>query len=107
MSDNPLTTISNQYDLMQMAEFMNDPELNQALEFIIKIIANPMMDGNKAPKYIVLCQAWAAKFSLQAAVYTTLKRDKAGTDNNYKKNIYYAAADNMDKIAAALKYLVK
>jgi hypothetical protein len=39
-----------------------------------------------------------------AVTYTTIKKDRAGTLNNNKKNIYYAMYDALDKLVAALKY---
>ena len=42
-----------------------------------------------------------------AAVYSTIAKDKAGTVNNNKKNVYYSAKESIDKLVDALKYVVR
>jgi hypothetical protein len=44
---------------------------------------------------------------MMASVYSTIAKDKAGTTNNNKKNIYYSAKESIDKLVDALKYVVR
>ena len=38
---------------------------------------------------------------------STIAKDKAGTENNNKKNIYYSVKESIDKLVDALKYVVR
>jgi hypothetical protein len=44
---------------------------------------------------------------MMASYYSTIAKDKAGTMNNNKKNIYYSAKESIDKLVDALKYVVR
>jgi len=61
----------------------------------------------KAPYLIIELQAMSTKFSMMASYYSTIAKDKAGTTNNNKKNIYYSAKESIDKLVDALKYVVR
>jgi hypothetical protein len=56
---------------------------------------------------IIELQAMSTKFSMLASYYSTIAKDKAGTANNNKKNIYYSAKESIDKLVDALKYVVR
>jgi len=84
-----------------MKEFMNDPDLDYALDLIIKLIAKPDVPATKAPDLIVKMQALSAKFALMARYYTTFEK---GGENAKKKNVYFTAEDAINKIVDALKY---
>jgi hypothetical protein len=81
---------------------MQDEELKVALEFIAKIILKPDIPLAVATVELVRLQAIAAKLSLRATWMANVdKTDRA------KKNIYYTAAAEIDKLCSSLKYLVK
>ena len=80
---------------------LNDSDLDQALDLIIKLISKPDVPSATAPALIVKLQAISAKLSVLARYYTTFEK---GGDASKKKNTYYTAADAIDKLVDALKY---
>lgn len=96
------TTLEQINDLYEIAEYMNDPELTSALEFIAKVIFKPDIPPQVATIEIVRMQAIAAKLQMRATWMANV--DKS---NRNKKNIYYTAAAETDKVVAALKFLLK
>jgi hypothetical protein len=96
------TTIDKVNGLTEIADFMNDEELTQALTFIAKIIIKPDIPLNVATLEIVRLQAIAAKMSFKATWMTNVdKGDRA------KKNIYYTAAEAINDLVSALKYITR
>jgi hypothetical protein len=93
--------ISTITEFNDMSEFMNDKDLDTALDLIIKLITKPDVPSVKAPSLIVQLQAISSKFAMQARYYTTFEK---GGDASKKKNTYYTAADAIDKLVDALKY---
>jgi hypothetical protein len=96
------TTLEEINDLYEIAEFMEDPELTQALEFIAKVIFKPDVPINVVTTELVRMQAIAAKMAMRATWMANV--DKS---NRAKKNIYYTAAEQIDKVCSSLKYLTK
>jgi len=86
---------------------MQDEDLDDALAAVVKLITNPAVPSAHAVALIVRLQAIAAKMSMMATVYTTLKKGPAGSDNAHKKNIYYTTAEVLNKLVDALKYTAK
>ena len=98
-----MTTTLQQIDgLYEIADYMQDDELTQALEFIAKIILKPDIPVQVAMVELVRLQAIAAKMAFKATWLTNV--DKTQRE---KKNIYYMAAAEIDKVCATLKYLTK
>lgn len=96
------TTIEQVSGLYEIADYMQDDELTQALEFIAKIILKPDIPPQVATIEIVRLQAIAAKMAMRATWMTNVdKSDRS------KKNIYYTAAAEIDKTVAALKFILK
>jgi len=88
--------------LYKIADYMKDEELTKALEFIAKLILKPDIPFNIASVEIVRMQSIAAKLALEASWMTNVdKSDRS------KKNLYYTAAAEIDKVVASLKYLVR
>ena len=96
------TTLEQINDLYEIAEYMKDPELNTALEFIAKVILKPDIPMHVAIIEIVRLQAIAAKLQMRATWMANV--DKSSRE---RKNIYYTAAAEIDKVVAALKFLLK
>lgn len=94
-------------ELDELIEYMDDDILQEMIDLAIKCLAQPHLKQETAEQLLLQFQAAAFKFGMLAVTYTTLKRGKAGTDENNKKNIYYTAADQCDKMAASLKYVVR
>lgn len=96
------TTIDMVNGLAEIAEYMQDEELTAALTFIAKIIIKPDIPLNVATIEIVRLQAIAAKMSFKATWMANVdKSDRA------KKNIYYTAAESINDLVAALKYIMR
>ncbi|AXH68782.1 hypothetical protein SEA_COMRADE_70 [Streptomyces phage Comrade] len=108
MSDeNPLETVSVITEFNDLTEFMQDDQLDRALELAIRCIAQPDVAAVKAPKLIVELQAISFKFAVKAVEYATIKKDRAGTDNNHRKNVYYSTKEALDRLVDALKYAAR
>jgi len=102
METEPKTTLEMVNGLAEVADFMNDEELTQALTFIAKLILKPDIPAQVASIEIVRLQAIAAKMQFQATWRTNVdKGDRA------KKNIYYTAAEAINQLVSALKYITR
>ncbi len=104
---NTLELISKITEFNDLHEYMNDDQLDKALAIVVKLLMSPDVPASKAPTLIIELQAMSTKFSMMASVYSTIAKDKAGTTNNNKKNIYYSAKESIDKLVDALKYVVR
>jgi hypothetical protein len=104
MNENVLETVSTVTEFNDIKAFMNDPELDEALDLIIKLIMKPDVPAGKSPELIVRLQALSAKFSMLSRYYTTFEK---GTEASKKKNAYYTISDSIDKLAAAVKYSIR
>lgn len=96
-----LEHISKVTEFNDMSEYMQDKDLDLALDLIIKLISKPDVPAGTAPSLIVKLQAVSAKLAMQARYYTTFEK---GGENSKKKNTYYTAAEAIDKLVDALKY---
>ena len=96
------TTIEQINGLAEIAEYMEDEELTTALTFVAKLIIKPDIPLNVATVEIVRLQAIAVKMSFKATWLTNVdKGDRA------KKNIYYTAAEAINNLVSALKYITR
>jgi hypothetical protein len=102
--DNTLELISTVTEFNDLHDYLMDEGLDEALALVVKLVMKPDVTGFALPALIVKLQAYSARFQVLAVTYTTIKKDRAGTLNNNKKNIYYAMYDALDKLVAALKY---
>ena len=102
MSEQQQTTIEMVDGLSEIADYMKDEELTAALTFIAKIIIKPDIPLNVATVEIVRLQAIAAKMAFKATWMANVdKNDRA------KKNIYYTAAESINNLVSALKYITR
>jgi hypothetical protein len=96
------TTLEMINGLSEIADFMEDDELTEALTMIAKLIIKPDIPLQVATIEIVRLQAIAAKMSFKATWLTNVdKGDRA------KKNIYYTAAESINNLVSALKYITR
>ena len=96
------TTIEMINGLSEIAEYMKDEELTSALTTIAKLILKRDIPMNVATLEIVRLQPIAAKMSLRATWMANVdKGDRA------KKNIYYTAAESINNLVSALKYITR
>ncbi len=86
------TTLEQLNDLSDIAEFMQDEDLTTALTMIAKLIIKPDIPIQVATLEIVRLQAIAAKLALKATWMANVDKSNRG-----KKNIYYTAAEAVNK----------
>jgi hypothetical protein len=96
-----IDSISSLTEFNDLKNHMNDEDLDEALDLIIKLIMKPDVPSSKAPELIVKLQAISAKFSMLKRYYMTFEK---GTEAANKKNTYATASDAIDKLVDALKY---
>ena len=101
-SESAQTTIDMVNGLAEIADYMQDEELTVALTMIAKIIIKPDIPLQAASLEIVRLQAIAAKMSFKATWMANVdKSDRA------KKNIYFTAAQAINDLVSALKYIMR
>ena len=88
--------------LSEIAEFMQDEDLTTALTMIAKLIVKPDIPPHVASLEIVRLQAIAAKMSFKATWMANVDKSDRG-----KKNIYYTAAEAINDLVSALKYIMR
>ena len=96
------TTIEMVNGLAEIADYMQDEELTTALTFIAKIIIKPDIPLNVAHIEIVRLQAIAAKMAFKATWMANVDKSDRG-----KKNLYYTAAESLNNLVSALKYITR
>jgi hypothetical protein len=96
------TTIDMVNGLAEIADYMQDEELTQALTFIAKVIIKPDIPTQVATIEIVRLQAIAAKMSFKATWMANVDKSDRG-----KKNLYYTAAESINNLVSALKYITR
>jgi predicted S18 family serine protease len=96
------TTLDMVNGLAEIADYMNDEELTQALTFIAKIIIKPDIPLNVATVEIVRLQAIASKMAFKATWMANVDKSDRG-----KKNLYYTAAESINNLVSALKYITR
>jgi hypothetical protein len=96
------TTLEMVNGLAEIAEFMEDEELTMALSMIAKLIIKPDIPMPVAAIEIVRLQAIAGKLALKATWMANVDKN-----NRAKKNIYYTAAEAVNNLVSALKYIMR
>ena len=96
------TTLEMINGLSEISEYMEDEELTTALTMIAKLIVKPDIPIQVATLEIVRLQAIAAKLSLKATWMANVDKN-----NRAKKNIYYTAAESVNNLVSALKYITR
>jgi hypothetical protein len=96
------TTIDMVNGLSEIADYMQDEELTVALTMIAKLIIKPDIPINVAHIEIVRLQAIAAKMSFKATWMANVDKSDRG-----KKNLYYTAAESLNNLVSALKYITR
>lgn len=101
-TENEKPTIEILNDLAEISEFVDDKDLTTALTTIAKLIMKPDIPIQVASLEIVRLQAIAAKMAFKATWMANV--DKS---NRAKKNIYFTAAESINDLVSALKYIVR
>jgi hypothetical protein len=97
-----MTTLENIKELKDLNEYISDPDLEEALNILLKLIAKPDIPHQALGPTIVRLQAISGKLKLMASVETHLYK----SDRN-RKNMLYSMCDVLDSNVQALKYLNK
>lgn len=102
-----LTEVSEITELNDLHEFLQDEKLDRAMNLVVQLSVKNHVSPEKARALVVELQALSAIFAMKAVSYKTFRRDKAGTENNFKKDVYYSLRDAIDRVVDALKYSAK
>lgn len=102
-----LGAVSEIQDFIDLDEVVQDQDLQNAIDLALRCIAQPSVTPATAKKVMVQMQGYAMKFKMQGLVYMQIHAGKAATPNNIKKNAYFYASEQCDKLAATMKYLVR
>jgi len=97
--------VSEITEFNDISAYLQDEDVDAAMAKIINLIARPDVPPKLVAPLIVWCQALSVKFNLQAKHYMLFSTDKE--DKTKKKNTYLSLSDGLEKLANALKYLVK
>lgn len=96
------TTLEMVNGLSEIADFMQDEELTQALTFVAKLIFKPEIPAQVATIEIVRLQAIAAKMAFKATWMVNVEKGQ-----REKKNIYFTAHEAITDLVSALKYIAR
>lgn len=102
--------LGSMIELSQIAEFINDPEVDQALAMAVATVRNPNVPAHIATPMIVKLEALAFTFKMRAKWYmmTSIDKDpKKSKENSDKKNIFVSLSEQCNSLAQALKYATK
>lgn len=103
--ENVLGMVSAVTELNELSKYLNDPDVDYAMDKLVKLIARPNVEHRIVAPLIVNLQALSVKFNLQSKYYMLYSVDKE--EKTKKKNTYASLSDGLEKLANALKYLVK
>jgi hypothetical protein len=97
-----VTTLESIKELKDLNDYLNDQDLEDALNILLKLISKPDLPHQVLGPTIVQLQAISGKLKVMASVETHLyKKDRA------RKNLLYTVSDVIDNNVQALKYLTK
>jgi hypothetical protein len=99
--------VSQVREIMEISEYMNDPILDEALGYVVRLSVKStkeVIPAGAMTQLVVKLQSIAGQCSVKAKYYTIMEK---GPEAAKKKNIYYTVAEVLDKIANALKYGAK
>ena len=99
--DNILELVSKVSEFEQVSDMMDDPEVDQALAIVVKLLAKPDIPQAKVALLIVQLQAISTKMGINSKLYMTTKSDPK------KKGMYFTLAERLDRLVDSLKYLAK
>lgn len=97
--DEVVQLVSDIDEFVALSNFLQDPDLDKALEYVIKLKSRPAIESSKVPVLIVQLQAISAMAQMKASTYQNVLKSETN-----KKNVYKSLQDAIDKLVAALKY---
>lgn len=105
--ESPLTLVSEITEFNDLSEFMQDEQLDRALDIVVKLMVRKDVPTAKAIPLIIELQALSTKFAVMGKVYETIKAGPAKSEAAHKKNLYKNMNAALDKLVDALKYIPK
>jgi hypothetical protein len=100
-----LEYVSTVRELMEMAAYVNDPIVDEAMDTVVKLsVKGDKLPAGAVAPLIVRLQAMAGQCAMKAKYYTVFEK---GPESSKKKNVYYTLEEALDKIVQALKYTAK
>lgn len=103
----PMKLVSQVTEFNDLHEFMQDDQLDRALEIVVNLYMREDISPVKALKLIVELQALSTKFAILGKVYETIQSGPARSDEAHKKNLYKNINAALDKMVDALKHVAK
>jgi hypothetical protein len=100
----PYEFLSTVAELNETAIELQDPDLADALDTVIKLIAKPDVPVKAVAPLIVKLQAQAVKFKMQAKYYMLINKEG---DAAKRKNVYLSMSEALKDLVDSLKYLAK
>jgi len=104
------STIELVEELHEVSQWLDDPDITEALKYVVKMIENPDVTPAIAAYMVTKLTGLSAKFSVNATYYKgrgSGGTGEAGKPTRHKKDMYYTLADVTLRLADALKYTVR
>lgn len=92
-------------EVNHLSSFLDDPDVDQALGRVVSMLANTHIPAETAAYEVVYLTDLSVLFKLKAKNYWLLKAD--APDARKKKDLYLTLSDCIEKLAGALKYIVR
>lgn len=99
-----VSTITQGNDLH---DFMQDPQVDRAMDIVVKLMSKPDVPAAKAILLITELQAMSTHFAVEATRFQTIAAGPARSDNAHKKNLYKTLNAAIDRLVDALKFSAK
>lgn len=99
--------ISEVTELNEISLYFKDEDIDEAMATIIRLISKPNVPAHVAAPLVVKLQALSSKFSLIAKYYMLPYGEENKEEKSKKKNTLMTLSAELEKLANALKYLVK
>lgn len=107
MNDTILKYISQIDEILEVATFLDDEKVSEALDDLVKLTVKSDVPDAVTRNLIVKLQAMAGTFAIRATYYSTMKKGRSGSDEFNKKQLYYTLSDVFNQMVNALKYAAK
>lgn len=107
MNSNLLEYASKIDELLEVSKIVDDEYISESLDDIVKLAVRRDVSDAVARQLIVKLQAISATAAIRATYYSHVKKGRAGSEEYTKKQFFYTLSSELDKIVAALKYIVR
>lgn len=101
----PYEYLASVHELNQICIELDDEDLSDTLNTVIKLIAKPDIPSSVVVPLIVKLQAYAVSFKMKAKYYMLYNKD--GVDAGKRKNTYISISEALKDLVDSLKYLAK